>query len=186
MPNTQHDLTLLRELVAFTEGTARFRVRPLRTGTGIITIGAPTRRLLADLSPGALDRIRSETRHFVRAFVVRGFAQTIFPIQITVTVVTEARSGQTRRAAAARATSLIVNGSPRDVVMDYSYRLLQADRSNTVHACAAPDCERLFVKVTRKAFCSTRCQSRTYMRAMRAAERAEREKSIHGKKTRTR
>ncbi len=41
----------------------------------------------------------------------------------------------------------------------------------TLQRC--PACGKAFVRVTRKRFCSTRCQSRIYMRQLRAAERAD-------------
>lgn len=49
-------------------------------------------------------------------------------------------------------------------------------------------CGRLFLKVTRKEFCSTRCQSRTYMRgySQTASEATRKRGSRHGNTTRTR
>jgi hypothetical protein len=46
-------------------------------------------------------------------------------------------------------------------------------------------CGRLFLKVTQKRFCSTRCQARDVMQKKRAAMKAPQEKA-HGKTTRTR
>jgi hypothetical protein len=45
------------------------------------------------------------------------------------------------------------------------------------------DCGKVFVRVTRKRFCSQQCQSRLYMRQLRAKERAERD-ALESKKRR--
>ena len=57
---------------------------------------------------------------------------------------------------------------PRDPRAHYGGR-------GALDICPAPECGKAFVRVTRKRFCSQKCQSRIYMRALRAAERAERE-----------
>jgi hypothetical protein len=44
-------------------------------------------------------------------------------------------------------------------------RVIESVGFEKVQAC--PECGRLFVKVTKKRFCSTRCQSRVYMRQYR-------------------
>jgi len=45
---------------------------------------------------------------------------------------------------------------------------------DTLRQCAAPDCQRLFVKTHRQAFCTERCQKRISKRALRAAARRRR------------
>jgi hypothetical protein len=68
-----------------------------------------------------------------------------------------------------------VHGSPLDRFLYQVVRVLETGGAEKLLACPAADCGRLFLKVTKKTFCSTRCQSRTYMRQRRAEERAERE-----------
>lgn len=87
-----------------------------------------------------------------------------------------------------------LRGSVGDVFYYQIARVLQAAGANRLRTCPAEDCGRLFVKVTKKAYCSTRCQSRIYMRHRREAERrADREalarvqrEDRHGKSTRAR
>jgi hypothetical protein len=82
-----------------------------------------------------------------------------------------------------------VHGSPLDLFLYQVVRVLETGGAEKLLACPAPECGRIFVKVTKKRFCSQRCQSRIYMRQLRAEERAEREaltpKGVrHGKTTR--
>jgi hypothetical protein len=84
-----------------------------------------------------------------------------------------------------------VYGTPIDRFSYQIVRVLETGGAAKLSACPAPECGRIFLKVTKKRFCSQRCQSRIYMRQLRAAERAEREaftqKGVrHGKTTRTR
>jgi hypothetical protein len=184
MPKTQHDLTALRELVAFAEGEAPFQVRLVASGGGLVAIASTSLVRLVTQTPAQLAPIRRELAWFLRAIAATGSATMIAPLQITPTVITHApqkRQGRSPRGQ----TSLLINGNPRDVVMDYVWRLLSVGAVDALKICPAPDCDRLFVKVTKKRFCSTRCQSRVYMRAMRAAERAERD-AVTTKKKRKR
>ena len=85
-----------------------------------------------------------------------------------------------------------VHGSPLDRFLYQVVRVMETGGAEKLSACAAADCPRLFLKVTKKIFCSTRCQSRTYMRRLRAVERAEdarfiqKQKGSRRGKTRTR
>jgi hypothetical protein len=60
---------------------------------------------------------------------------------------------------------LILVGGPASDVFWFQFmnalRMVGLDR---IMRCAAPDCDRLFVKVGRREYCSTRCQKRIYMR----------------------
>jgi len=56
-------------------------------------------------------------------------------------------------------------GNPVYLVVYEVARVLEAVGFEKLKAC--PECKRLFVKVTKKRFCSTRCQSRAYMREYR-------------------
>jgi hypothetical protein len=59
-----------------------------------------------------------------------------------------------------------VLGRPEDLFVYQVKQVLMATGTARIKKC--PACGRLFVKRTRKEFCSTRCQSRTYMRTFRA------------------
>jgi hypothetical protein len=80
---------------------------------------------------------------------------------------------------------VIVLGSPFDRLPYLIIRLLEAVGVEKLRTCAAPDCGRMFLKVTRKAHCSARCQSRVYMRALRQQQREQQQEgSRHGKTSR--
>jgi hypothetical protein len=69
-------------------------------------------------------------------------------------------------------------------------RLLEAVDLGKIRACPANNCGRMFVKVTKKEYCSTRCQSRTFMQQYRAngyQPLGKRKRRVpHDKTTRTR
>jgi hypothetical protein len=92
---------------------------------------------------------------------------------------------------------VIVQGSPVDLLLYQVIKLLEETGSERLLVCAAPQagthdsapCGRLFIKVTQKRHCSTRCQSRAYMRDYRSngyapLGRSRKRGSRHGKKTR--
>lgn len=84
-----------------------------------------------------------------------------------------------------------VHGSPLDRFCYQIVRVLETGGAAKLLACPAPECGRIFLKVTKKRFCSPRCQSRIYMRQVRTDERAERDARrgkglAHGQTTRTR
>jgi hypothetical protein len=54
--------------------------------------------------------------------------------------------------------------------MVYDWIAAMAD-AGTARIRVCPACGRLFVKITRKEYCSTKCQARTYMRKYREANR---------------
>ena len=60
----------------------------------------------------------------------------------------------------------LVHGSPLDGFLYQVVRVMETGGAEKLSACAAADCPRLFLKVTKKIFCSTRCRSRTYMRRL--------------------
>lgn len=78
----------------------------------------------------------------------------------------------------------------RDLFVYRLLRLLEDVGIERLRAC--PECGRLFLKVTRKEFCSTRCQARVNMRNQRRNQRLreqgqlKRKESGHGKATRSR
>jgi len=60
-----------------------------------------------------------------------------------------------------------VEGPPVDRVVYRLVRTLEALGLDNVRRCPAPECGRLFFKLSRKDYCSARCQSRIYMRGYR-------------------
>src|SRR5690349_24240221 len=87
---------------------------------------------------------------------------------------------------------MISTSSPltRDLVLYQTTELLRRVGVNNLRSCPAPKqdgiCGRLFIKVTKKEFCSKKCQARVWARARRAEEAQERKVKIHAKTTRTR
>ena len=71
---------------------------------------------------------------------------------------------------------VIVNGTAVARFLHQIIRVLEATGFDRLFVCPAPGCGRFFVKVTKKTYCSTRCQSRVYMRQYR--------KDFYGKTTR--
>jgi len=92
----------------------------------------------------------------------------------------------------ARGVSRLVRvGDPLDSFTSRIIRALEDVGIDRIRRCPAEECgHRLFLKVTKKRYCSTRCQTRLCTRAHRAAERRERERFMkrgdHGKPTRKR
>lgn len=77
----------------------------------------------------------------------------------------------------------IFGARPEDEVMYQTARFIEIAGPDRIRHCAASDCDRLFVKRTKGEYCSTRCQSRTYMRKLREEEKRG---DVHAKQTRTR
>ena len=65
-------------------------------------------------------------------------------------------------------------GALLDMFLYQTMRVLESVDVTRLQTCAATDCRRWFVRVTQKKYCSSRCQSRIYMREARAEERRER------------
>lgn len=59
-------------------------------------------------------------------------------------------------------------GTPVAMLLYKVFRLLDDVGPNRLRNCPAEDCGRAFVKITRKEYCSTRCQKKIYMRNYRA------------------
>jgi hypothetical protein len=172
----QDNLIALQRLVAFAEGeTTTFPVLVLKAGDGLVTAASSALKQVAALTPRQIEVLQTELRLFLRAAAV-GNAQMMAPMHITLTVVAHApdtppKGRRARRVP--RAASLLIDGAPRDLLFDQTNRVLPNVALEVLQVC--PGCGKAFVRVTQKRFCSTRCQSRIYMRQMRADERAERE-----------
>lgn len=81
---------------------------------------------------------------------------------------------------------LVWSDNIRDVFWFQALNVLQGAGGSCLGRC---DCERLFVKVGKRRFCSTRCQRRVMMRVIRVRRRAELAAFLQGEqrgKTRTR
>ena len=59
------------------------------------------------------------------------------------------------------------SGSLRDVFWYQLLGVLTGQSLEPIRRCAAPDCGRLFYRVGRMEYCSTRCRNRAYMRTYR-------------------
>jgi uncharacterized C2H2 Zn-finger protein len=68
-----------------------------------------------------------------------------------------------------------IDGDDEHRLIYQAFRVIEQCAPKKVLRC--PECGTLFLKVTRKEYCSARCQMRAYMRTRRAAERQEKEKS---------
>jgi hypothetical protein len=78
----------------------------------------------------------------------------------------------------------IETGSLCDLWIARLFELVDRVAIDKIRQCPDPDCGRYFVKVTRKRYCSTRCQRRVYMRQLRATARAERAREISTRRRR--
>ncbi len=125
-----------------------------------------------------LERLHDDGRTFLMGAVMSGAAVVALELRFSVV-----RAHWSGRSSAPRTDYdpgvwIVVNGSPRDLFLYRVIRLLDELGTDKLHTCLAPDCGRLFFKVTRKEFCSTRCQTRTYMRKRRQEARAEKPVTI--------
>lgn len=59
------------------------------------------------------------------------------------------------------------DGQLRDRFLYRLVQMLERQGIQKLQKCSRPDCGNLFLKVTSKAYCSTKCQSRQYMRQYR-------------------
>jgi hypothetical protein len=188
----QDSRTALQQLVAFAEGdTAAFPVLVLKTGEGLVVPSGNALKQVAAMTPRAIEVLQMELRAFLRAAAVD--SASLQPIRIKLIVGKQlpdtAPHGRRARRARRAVRSLLIDAEPRDLIFDQTIRVLVNAELDALQVC--PGCGKAFVIVTRKRFCSTPCQSRLYMRQLRAAERAERDALLrkglrHGKTTRTR
>jgi hypothetical protein len=187
-------LNALQRVVAFAEGeTSIYPVVVLQSGDGIVAPSSTSLPRVQTLTADEIVRLQIELRSFLRS-VPTGDAHMIAPIQMSFSVVIHAPAtppkGRRATHPEPRAASMLQDGSPRDLLFGFTRDLLLQVAVETLQLC--PGCGKAFVKMTKKRFCSPRCQMRIYKRDQRAAERAEREaftqkKGVrYGKTTRTR
>jgi hypothetical protein len=162
------------KLKAVEQGVRRLLTRPERSsGQGSTNVPPLDRAALAHLQAAA--------HGWLSALVDTGLVEGV-----TVTVTAAMRdiprpgprstkrtvllgSTPTVMAVENKAVLVIVGGPLRDRLLYQILRLLEQLGAEKLQKCPAPECGRLFFKVTRKEFCSTRCQSRVYMRGYREA-----------------
>lgn len=63
----------------------------------------------------------------------------------------------------------------RDILVQQLVTLLRLVGLKHVRSCAAPDCERIYVKTDKREYCSPQCQKRVWARTRRANERHKQE-----------
>lgn len=137
------------------------------------------------LTRAELQRLHADARSLLTGIVVSGDAEAALQLEFSV-----ARAPLRNLSSAARtvyhpAVWIVVNGSPRDRFLYRVIRLLDELGADKLHMCPTPECGRLFFKVTRKEFCSARCQSRVYMRRYREQPGSTKKKERLRVKTRT-
>ncbi len=130
--------------------------------------------------------IRTLLTSLIRRRDRRGRSNTPLRIAIRISVFDASDLIPRRRWKGPRHPTLLMVGGPiRDLVLFQVVRLLERLGTDKVLAC--PECGTLFVRRTRKEYCSTRCHSRHYMRDIyRPANPSRRKAQHHGKSTRTR
>src|SRR5262245_44992059 len=171
MPSASHQkyVAVLQHLVAFAEGdTSAIPVPLLETGDGLISSNHVTNDHLVRTTPRERDVIRAELQLFLRG-VANGHAHMLTPMQVRIEMTTHPRStpvSKRRQQRGARSVSWLIEAKARDWVFWLVDHVLPRVELEILRPC--PGCGRPFVRVTRKRFCSARCQSRSYMREWRA------------------
>ena len=126
-------------------------------------IGIPGAAVGSPWSGAVLGAVQADVLQLLGHVAGRGVA--FVDLQLKVMVVREDEAFRSPRST--RRVSSGATGAIRDRVLYRLIRVLEEVGAEKLRVCPAPDCGRVFVKVTRKAFCSTRCQSRIYMRSYR-------------------
>lgn len=75
-------------------------------------------------------------------------------------------------------------GDTRSLVLHQFLMLLHEVGLTNVQKCSAPDCQRLFVKVYRREYCSVQCQKRIYTREKRRLDRERKAYLAHRRRQR--
>jgi len=166
-------LNVLQALVAFAEGeTLTIPVPIFQVGEGLLVPNYRTNDQIVTATRRQREVIQLELRHFLRG-IAKGHGHMITPMQIRIEVTVtphppDPPGPKRRHRRDRRVASYLVEGSARDWVFSLVDRVLPHVAIEVLQPC--PGCERAFVKVTRKRFCSPRCQSRSYMREWRAEQ----------------
>jgi hypothetical protein len=124
-----------------------------------------------------LEHLHADARGFLQNIVTRGHTDGVeVTLRFSVARATARRKKRSPEEYTIHYPSvwIVANGSSRDRFRYRLIRLLEDVGLDKLLLCKRKDCKRLFFKMTRKEFCSPRCQSRQYMRNLRAEEREER------------
>jgi hypothetical protein len=107
-------------------------------------------------------KVQADTRAFLERLMHEGFASE--SVRLLLCVYRHGSARRTRQKSVASSAT----ASLRDRFLFRLIELLNAQGAEKLRVCAAPGCGRVFFKVTRKEFCSARCQSRINVRRWRA------------------
>jgi CGNR zinc finger len=186
----QRGLTALQRILDFAEAPAGtpspFPAVLVESKHGYLGINSEGTRAALMMTANEIEWLRLQLRGVVRTLAVGGFAPvlTVSNVQVRLSADPPRRRGRI----VPRFAGAGVAG--KDALLLLAVQVLLSVPLTRLSACAAPDCGRAFIRVTRKRFCSARCQSRMQMRKVRAAERAESvafaKRSRHGQTTRAR
>ena len=185
----QHDLQALQRLVTFAEGVSMEMPAVLvESGHGIVTIGSSGLKKAQAMTAVEIEMLRAELREQLRSIARRDSA-VITTNQLSFHLVkhqltTPRRHKKGGRSDDRQIASSIIDGPPRDLFLYLATRVLTTVAIERLEICPDADCGKVFVRVTKKRFCSQRCQSRIYMRQLRAQERVERDAVIVKKRKR--
>jgi hypothetical protein len=164
----------LQEIVNFADGpiatSAEWRqtlAHVIQADTGVVVLG-DTASELQDWTPGQMMQLRKQLRDFLRAGLNvdrAGQQLPTFRVEFAPVIV-----GST--------VLLTVDGRARDVIWFQAASLMRAVGLSRFRQCA---CGRVFAKIGRSEYCSSKCQKRFYMRKYRRDQEAS-----HAKTARTR
>jgi hypothetical protein len=132
-------------------------IRDFETQIPGLTRGKPESR-------ETLKDVQREALKLLRAVATRGIADT-GDLHLRLVIL----RGDVARATRAR-VFIALSGKLRDRFLYRLARLLEECGAENLRECSAPDCDRVFFKMTRKKYCSPRCQSRIYMQKYRNGE----------------
>ncbi len=137
---------------------------------GVIAKYPAHQREVATWSETDFERFRADLEVFLRGlagFQTRGGA-IVQPIEFSH--ISLYPMPQRQRSALA---PLLVEGATRDVLWFQIVNLVRFAGGERLRVCLADDCDRMFVKVGKREFCSDRCQGRVNSRRVRERDRKE-------------
>ena len=176
----QHELAALQRLVDFAENDSKWlSAMMVESGPELVMIGPRSRRKACDMSEDEIRVLRLELRDMLRAIAGGDSNVGISTNQLHFRLGKrwKVREGQlsSKVSEGQLSSAVLVDGLPRDVLLYLAIRVLTTVAIKRLQVCPDADCGKAFVRVTKKRFCSQRCQARIYMRQVRAQERAERD-----------
>jgi len=169
--NQLHEnLQKLQQWVDFAEGKDVAPSLVVRVDGRLVTIGSAGLQRIAAMRADQTDMVRAEVRHIIRQLAAGDHAVTVFPPRVGYLLIRHTTPARQQ------GVSVTIDGEqPRDMLVYLLVCLLKTVALDHLRLCPAADCGKAFVKVTKKRYCSSTCQSRDYMRTFRAKEKAERD-----------